>query len=107
MPKNILFVCNQNKNRSKAAELIYREEFNAKSAGLYNSKPLTKNQLSWADVVIVMEESQRNELAQRYPELSFKKRILSLDIPDIYNFKSPELAKLIKAKMNSFKELLV
>jgi predicted protein tyrosine phosphatase len=96
---NILFVCNQNQHRSKTAETIFKNKFNTKSAGLYNKKPLTKKQLQWADEVIVMEDRQREEIAKRFPDEYIKKRILSLDIPDIFHYNQPELIDLLKNKM--------
>ncbi|MBI4451459.1 hypothetical protein HY642_05775 [Candidatus Woesearchaeota archaeon] len=56
----VLFICNQNQHRSKTAEDLFKDTFNTKSAGLYNSTPVTEEQLSWADVVLVMEDEQRN-----------------------------------------------
>ena len=52
----VLFICNQNKNRSKTAELIFKERFKCKSAGLYNENPVTKEQIIWSNVIIVIEE---------------------------------------------------
>ena len=99
--KKILFICNQNKHRSKTAEDIFKQKFNTKSAGLYNTKPVTAKELSWADAVIVMEEGQRSEIAKRFPTLYLQKRILSLDIPDVYDYGD---SKLIKALENKMKE---
>ena len=99
---NILFVCNQNQNRSKTAENLFKNKFKTKSAGLYNNKPVTKKQLSWADVIIVMEDFQRSEIAKRFPKESMQKQILSLNIPDLYQFNQPELKSKIKS---SFLEL--
>lgn len=95
----ILFICNQNQNRSKTAEDLFKDKFETKSAGLYNEKPVTKKQLSWADTIIVMEDSQRSEISKRFPQEYLKKQILSLNIPDIYQFNQPELNKLLKSKM--------
>ena len=53
----VLFICNQNQNRSKTAENIFKGKFKTKSAGLYNEKPVTAKQLSWADAVIVMDDA--------------------------------------------------
>jgi|TARA_B100001964_G_C14027577_1_gene506769 protein-tyrosine phosphatase len=97
---NVLFICNQNENRSKTAETLFKNEFNTKSAGLYNKKPVTKKQLQWADTIIVMESHQRSEIAKRFPEQYMQKRILSLDIPDIYRFDQPELKSLLNSKIN-------
>ena len=97
---NVLFVCNQNKNRSKTAELLYKKTYDVKSAGLYNEHPITQKSFAWADTVIVMEEEQRIELAKRFPDIYLKKRILSLDIPDIFCFNQPELINRLKEKMH-------
>ena len=70
----VLFVCNQNENRSKTAESLFSNKFGTKSAGLYNKKPVTKKQLEWADIIAVMEDSQRSEIAKRYPEIYLKKK---------------------------------
>ncbi len=103
---NVLFVCNQNKNRSKTAENLFKDMFNTKSAGLYNQKPVTKNQLDWADTVIVMEDVQRSEIARRFPKLYMQKRILSLDIPDLYQHNNPQLVKILSEKMKKYSSLL-
>lgn len=96
----VLFICNQNQNRSKTAEKIFNKRFKAKSAGLYNLKPVTEKQISWADVVVVMEEEQRSEIAKRFPKQYMLKRILSLDIPDIYHYNQLELVEILKSKIN-------
>ena len=96
----VLFICNQNKNRSKTAEKIFNNRFQTKSAGLYNSKPVTKKQLSWADTIVVMEDEQRTEISKRFPDIYIKKRILSLGIPDTYSYNQPELITNLKSKLN-------
>lgn len=96
----VLFICNQNQNRSKAAEEFFRGRFETESAGLYNEKPVTERQLSWADVIFVMEAEHRHEIAKRFPGAYLQKRILSLSIPDIYQYNQPELIKLLKRKIS-------
>ncbi len=98
----LLFICNQNKNRSKTAEEIFKDKFETKSAGLYNISPVTENQISWADKIVVMEDFQRSEIAKRFPKQYIKKQIISLEIPDIYNYNNPELIKMLKSKSNLF-----
>ena len=95
-----LFICNQNQHRSKTAEEIFKNRFETKSAGLYTEKPVTERQLSWADTVVVMEDIQRSELAKRFPKEYMKKRIISLDIPDIYNHNDPKLIAELKTKVS-------
>ena len=96
----VLFICNQNENRSKTAENLFKGKFETKSAGLYNEKPVTGKQLSWADVVVVMEDAQRAELANRFPRQYMQKKIISLDIPDIYRYNQPELVNALKSRMS-------
>ena len=95
----VLFICNQNENRSTTAEEIFKNKFETKSAGLYNIKPVTKKQLSWADTIIVMEDEQRSEISKRFPDIYMKKRIISLDILDIYHYNQPELIDILKPKI--------
>jgi len=95
----LLFVCNQNKNRSKTAELLFNNKYNTKSAGLFTNKPLTEKEMKWADSIIVMEDFQRTEIAKRFPKTYLQKRILSLNIPDIYKFNDIKLKKELKNKI--------
>lgn len=104
--KKVLFICNQNKHRSKTAEDIFKHKFDTKSAGLYNTKPVTTKEISWADAVIVMEEGQRSEIAKRFPKLYLQKRILSLDIPDVYDYGDSKLIKTLENKMKENSLLL-
>ena len=104
---NILFICNQNENRSKTAQEIFKGKFNTKSAGLYNNKPVTEKQLSWADTIIVMEDDQRSEIAKRFPKQYMQKRIISFDIPDVYNYNDDKLVSVLKSKVNEYSDLLV
>jgi predicted protein tyrosine phosphatase len=94
----ILFICNQNENRSRTAEELFRGKYETRSAGLDNLAPVTERQIEWADTVIVMEDEQRTELGTRFPSVYLKKRILSLDIPDIYAYMEPELISLLKER---------
>ena len=95
----LLFICNQGQNRSKTAARLCCNRFQAASAGLYNAQPVTKRQLSWADTIIVMEDTQRREIARRFPNLYLQKRILSLDVSDIYQTNQPELVQILQERM--------
>ena len=97
----VLFICNQNLNRSKTAEEIFKGRFQTKSAGLYNEKPVSKKELSWADMIVVMEDEQRKEIANRFPDIYMQKQILSLGIPDVYHYNQPELIEALKSKVKS------
>ncbi|MBW3019140.1 phosphotyrosine protein phosphatase [Candidatus Woesearchaeota archaeon] len=97
----LLFICNQNLHRSKTAELIFKDEFEVDSAGLYGGKALDAATLESSDLVLVMEEFQRSEIARRFPKQYLTKRILCLDIPNRYNFNQPELISLLQERMKA------
>ncbi len=101
---NVLFVCNQNLHRSATAAEIFKKEFTTQSAGLYSEPAITREEMSWADLIIVMEDFQRTELSRRFPKLYLQKRILSLDIPDFYGYMQPELITLLHTKMENLLE---
>lgn len=86
----ILFICDQNLNRSRTAEKLFRGRFETQSAGLYNDNPVSKNQIKWADVIATMEGRQANEVAERFAE-ALRKKIVYLAIPDVYQFGEPAL----------------
>ena len=104
MKTKVLFICAQNINRSKTAERVFRNEYYTRSAGLYNPKPVTKGQLEWADIVIVMEEAHRKEIGLLYPELYLRKKIIVLNIPDAYRYMQPELVALLEKKIKKVKK---
>lgn len=96
----VLFICNQNENRSKTAEELFKDKFETKSAGLYNNHPVTEKELSWADLIVVMEDHQRTEISKRFPNLYLQKQILSFNIPDIYSYNQKELTTILNARFN-------
>ena len=98
----VLFVCNQNQNRSKTAAELFKDRFKTKSAGLFNESPVKDSEIEWADTIVVMEDSQRTEIAKRFPKQYMQKQILSLDVPDTYNYNQPELVKILESKINKF-----
>jgi predicted protein tyrosine phosphatase len=94
----LLFICNQGKNRSKTAALLFGNTHKTKSGGLFNENPVKSSQLCWADIIIVMESFQRKIIAEKFPGVYLKKKIISLDIPDMYSYNQPELINQIKQK---------
>ena len=97
----LLFICNQNKNRSPTAAAIFSKRYKTKSAGLYceGNSQLTKELLEWADIVFVMEAEQRTEISKRFPKEYMKKKILCLGIPDIYNVHVKNSKSQLKDKL--------
>lgn len=101
--RNFLFVCSQNKLRSPTAEHVFADHpgIHTLSAGTNRDaeEPLSDELVEWADFIFVMERSHRNKLRSKHRAALKDKRVITLDIPDEYEFMDPELIALLKAKM--------
>lgn len=100
---NLLFVCSENRLRSPTAEAVFSQYpgVHAIGAGTNSDSetPVSGDLIEWADVVFVMEKSHQNKLSKKYRELLRHKRLVCLDIPDIYDYMQPELIKLLEARV--------
>ncbi len=92
----VLFICNMGKHRSKTAAELFASEFSTEYAGLYSENPVSNKQIEDADLIVVMEEEQRHEIASRFPSLYLRKRIINLNITDVYAYNDPHLIDLLK-----------
>jgi predicted protein tyrosine phosphatase len=103
--KNVLFVCSRNQWRSPTAEQVWRKHplLSVRSAGTSpNARhPVSASDLSWADVIFVMEEKHKSRLLAAYRRIVEKKPIHVLDIPDEYKFMEPELVELVRESVGS------
>jgi predicted protein tyrosine phosphatase len=101
MAKNLLFLCSQNKLRSPTAETIFADHpgIEVDSAGLNHDAiiPLTREQLEWADLILVMETTHRNRLNRHFRDALRGKRMVVLNIPDDYDYMEPALVSLLRA----------
>lgn len=106
MSRRFLFVCSQNKLRSRTAETLYSEHLGIEvdSAGLNHDAvvPLSPEQIERADLILVMEQSHRNKLTKRFREHLSGKRVVVLGIPDEYDYMDPALIELLKARCAQF-----
>lgn len=98
---NLLFVCSKNRWRSPTAEAVYRDDprVNVRSRGTASdaANKISRNDLQWADRIMVMEPKHKQRLQADYPgELRFTE-INVLDIPDDYQYMEPELVKMVRA----------
>ena len=101
----ILFVCTENKLRSRTAEAILKgSEHEVRSAGISKSavQQVTKELLEWADIIFVMEKSHRNTIHKRFPDLYQRKKIECLYIPDEYDYMDPGLVLVLKKKLKGY-----
>ena len=104
--KNILFVCSRNKWRSLTAETIYKNssEYNVKSAGTEDSARIKINSklIIWAQIIFVMEKKHKEKLLEKFFTEISNKKIIILDIPDIYKYMDIELIEEIKASISAY-----
>lgn len=104
--KNVLFLCSANRLRSPTAEHVFANWPNIEtdSAGLDASASivLSSEQLKWADIIFVMENRQRNRLSKKYKKHLNGQRVITLGIPDNYEYMDPVLIKLLETKAGPF-----
>jgi predicted protein tyrosine phosphatase len=53
----------------------------------------------WADIIFVMERAHRAKLQCRFGPQLKGRRVICLDIPDVYAFMQPELVALLEKKV--------
>lgn len=102
----VLFVCNQNKLRSPTAQHVFSSfpGIETDSAGLYDSanKVLTAEQVTWADLIFVMDRTQMNRLKKKFKHDISSRRVINLDIPDEYEYMDEALIELLKRKATRY-----
>jgi predicted protein tyrosine phosphatase len=100
---NILVVCGRNKKRSRTAEHLFKNDdrFAIRSAGLSpkSDRKLTEQDLSWADIVYVMESDQRSKIKDLYRHMELP-LIEVLHIEDDYEFMDEELVLMLQDRIN-------
>lgn len=103
---NVLFVCSRNKWRSATAETIYKNhpDHQVRSAGTEPSARIKINAklIAWADLIFVMEKKHKQRITERFADESHGKEIITLDIPDDYQYMDEELIEEIRAKVEGY-----
>ena len=103
MPRQLLFICSQNRWRSLTAERLFdgHPTYDARSAGTEPGARVrvTAGHLGWADVVFVMERKHADILRQKFgPELAGKPLVV-LRIPDKFQFMDHILQDLLRERL--------
>ncbi|TAA45031.1 low molecular weight protein tyrosine phosphatase family protein [Corallincola spongiicola] len=106
---NLLFVCSENRLRSPTGEEVFSAYEGVQAIGCGTNSdaetPLSGDLVEWADVILVMEKTHKNKVSKKYKDLLKDKRLVCLDIPDIYDCMQPELVKLLKARVPKYVQL--
>ena len=102
--KRVLFVCTANIDRSPTAEDLLKnvEGFEVQSAGVWFNarRRISKELIDWADIIFVMEDFHKEVIMTLKPDAD--KKIVVLNIPDIYLRNDPELISILKVKLAEF-----
>ena len=96
----IVFVCTHNKLRSLTAEVVFRDTpgWEVASAGTDERAvtPLTRDLLEWADVAVCMQKRHQDMIRTVFRGALSNERILTLGIPDDYEFMNADLVALLE-----------
>ncbi|MCB2408622.1 low molecular weight protein tyrosine phosphatase family protein [Hymenobacter lucidus] len=102
-PRQLLFICSQNRWRSLTAERLFDEHphYEARSAGTEPGARVrvTAGHLGWADVVFVMERRHADILREKFGAELAGKPVVNLRIPDKFQFLAPLLVELLRERL--------
>jgi predicted protein tyrosine phosphatase len=100
----ILFICSRNRLRSPTAERVFSGVVGLEtdSAGLSKDAEtiLSAEQVDWADIIFVMEPAHRARLSRMFRAHLGSKKVICLDIPDVYDYMDPALVELLKTRVS-------
>jgi predicted protein tyrosine phosphatase len=103
LPIKLLFVCSRNRLRSLTAERIFGDlpGYQVRSPGTQPEARIvvTAGHIGWADLVFVMEKSHLSQMRRKFPEAMQGKQVVTLLIPDDYQYMQPELIDELLAKV--------
>jgi predicted protein tyrosine phosphatase len=103
--QKLLFVCGRNKWRSPTAERIFSHsttlEVRARGLSASAVRRVAASDVSWADVVFVMEPSHKRQLLALFRAELGGRPVHVLDIPDEYQFMDPELVDLLQTGVHT------
>jgi predicted protein tyrosine phosphatase len=99
----VLFLCSKNKLRSPTAEAVFgdTEGWEVYSAGISNDAEVhvSLEDIEWADYIFVMEKKHKKKLSSKFGSAIYNQPVISLDIPDNYEYMDQELIKILKEKV--------
>ena len=103
---NILFVCSQNKRRSLTAEKLF-DGINGhcvRSAGTEKNSRIkvTPGVIGWADLIFCFEKKHLRRLREKYSEELSGKQIVTLNIPDDFEYMDEELQDILHSYVDEY-----
>ncbi|MBS0633179.1 MAG: protein tyrosine phosphatase [Verrucomicrobia bacterium] len=109
MKTKLLFLCSRNQWRSPTAEALFRDHpvYEASSAGTENGARIkvTAGHIGWADIVFCMEKAHAARVNERFAAELGDKPLITLRIPDDYEFMDPALIDLLRTELSAHLDL--
>ncbi len=100
---NLLFVCSENRLRIPTREEVFSHYENVSAIGCGTNKdaasPVSSDLIEWADIIFVMEKSQRNKVCKKFRELLRNKRLICLNIPDEFDRMDAVLVRILENRV--------
>ena len=101
--KKILCVCSAGILRSATAAVVLSQPpFNAntRACGIEDIAliRLDEHLVRWADEIVCMERKHTENVLKLLKKMDRTIRVITLEIPDTFNYRDPELMNLIKEK---------
>ena len=101
--KRVLTVCSANMLRSPTIAVVLSMppyDYNTRSAGTHSFAlvPVTEDLLMWADEVVCADTEHALAIRDKMMEYQLDKPIVNLRIPDIYEYRNPELILMIRRR---------
>ena len=98
--KRVLCLCSAGLLRSPTAANVLHQEFfyNTRAAGVTPEYALVYVDpvlIEWADEIVCVEQSVLDTLRSDWGDLLKHKRVMTLDVPDMYEWNDPELRDII------------
>ena len=101
--KRVLCLCSANMLRSPTMQVVLSSDpfnYNTRSAGTYDFAliPMSAELLSWADEIVCADTEHVQKViavADNVSPLIKAKPIINLHLPDIYDYRNPQLVQLI------------
>jgi len=100
---NLLFVCSENRLRSPTGEEVFSNYHGVNAIGCGTNSDaettVSGDLIEWADIIFVMERSHSNKVSKKFKEFLKGKKLVCLDIPDVYDRMDPILVRLLENRV--------
>jgi len=105
--KKVLAVCSAGMLRSPTIAWVLSQkpyDYNCRAAGTESDYALIKLDdvlLTWADEIVCADTEHYSIVMNRLQELGLQKRVLNLQLPDVYEYRNPKLVRIIQKKYDN------